>query len=282
MAGLGHCVSKIRRRAVGGRAGAAGYSYEDFFSVSLLLTALRNHRRSPPPNCRVRRGAFALVDDVIAKNGQIRFHQLRRRQQVYWEQVRVDFEQQELLCRRVGMSAQLFLVVASRGLRRRLATRMPKSLRRSSVLFFPPLSRVTDLANPTAPSFAPLVALCAAATPGTADLTDLARAVWGFWGDRNTMKFVRADRLLAYLRGKAPLRVWSPFVPGPRWAVVRRRLARIPGLRVTLQGGHLWYRYRTTDRGHICKCGTPAYRRFLDRVMTHRPNSFDAFEVLLP
>ncbi len=280
-AGLGWCLPHIRRRHRGGRAASDGLTYEDFFSVGALLEGMRLHRRRPPRSS-VKRGTFAIVDDVVTRNGHLGFHQLRRGIRVRWAQVVDDFVQQEQLCTHVGLPFRLYLVVARQNLRMQLAASVPPVLARSSVLFFPAMVRVSDLARPGSPSASALRAL-SADSPGTSDLEAIARAVWAFWADRDPDAFVDAVAVLNYLRQHSDLKIWFPFVDtSPLWTAARTQLENIPGLRVAMRGGHLWYRYARTDRGHICRAGTARYRRFLQRVVASAPMTFDEFEALLP
>lgn len=276
-------VRRIGRKQRGARSGSTGYRQEDFFAVSQMIAAAHRWLEHGEHFWMIQNAA-ALVDDVVTGNGTHCFYQLKTSPRVTWASVCFDFRGQADLCRLFGLTYyKLVLVVPSQADRNRLARKRPRDLRRTSVHWFPKMSRPGDLSASSSPVLSDLKVLCAG-RPGAGDLASIATYAFMTVLDRpSPAKPYAAADFWRKLRENDSLPIRSPFVDtSTRWKRASELLARIQGLKVSIADGFVVYDYRNgLESGRAAKCGTAAYRRFLERVISSSPKTFEDFERLL-
>jgi hypothetical protein len=88
---------------------------------------------------------------------------------------------------------------------------------------------------------------------------------------------------LRKLRENDSIPIRSPFIDtSTRWKRAAGVLARIRGLKVSIADGFVVYDYQNgLDSGRAARCGSAAYHRLLERVVSSSPKTFDDFERLL-
>jgi hypothetical protein len=276
-------VQRIGRKQRGARSGSAGYRQEDFFAVSQMIAAAHRYLTHGDDFWMIQNAA-ALVDDVVTGNGTHCFYQLKTSPKVTWAPLCADFRGQAHLCNLFGMTKyKLVLVVPSEVDQIRLARAKPRDIKRAHVLWFPKMSRTVDLANPNSPVLPHLKALCAG-RPGGGDLASIAAYAFMTVLDRPARPRQYAiSAFLRKLRENESVPIRTPFVDkSARWKRALAVLARIPHLKTSVSDGFLVFDYRNgLETGRAAKCGTIAYRRFLERVIALSPKTFDDFERLL-
>lgn len=222
-------IQRIDRKQKGARSGGAGYRQEDFFAVSEMLAAA--HRLlEHGEDLWLIQNARALVDDVVTGNGKYSFYQLKTTPGITWEPVHSDFRNQAELCRSCNLHPyELVLVVPSQVDRTRLAREQPRDLKRTSVRWFPKMSRPSDLARPDSPVRKVLRALCAGRA-GAGDVTSIAMYAFATVLDRPARpERYAAEAFLKKLRENDSVPIRSRFVDNsPIWRRASGLLARFP------------------------------------------------------
>lgn len=276
-------IQRIGRKQRGARSGSAGYRQEDFFAAGQMIAAAHRFVENGEHFWMIQNAA-ALVDDLVTGNGIHRFFQLKTSPHVAWATVLPDFRDQAELCRLFKLdSYQLVLIVPAKADRDRLAREQPPVLEGSSVQWFPKMSRTGDLAHPSSPVWRNLKALCAGRA-GAGDIASIATYAFVTVLERPAKpKRYEVAAFVKKLRENDCVPIRSPFVDtSALWKRASGVLARIPGLEVSIADGFVAFDYRSgLESGRAARCGTAAYRRFLERIVRSSPKTFDDFERLL-
>jgi len=128
-----------------------------------------------------------------------------------------------------------------------------------------------------------LQALCAG-RGGAGDIASIAAYAFVTVLDRPAKpKRYEVSTFLNQLRENDSVPLRSPFLDtSSLWKRASGILAKIPGLQVSIADGFVVFDYRNgLESGRAARCGTAAYRRFLERIVRSSPKTFDDFERLL-
>jgi hypothetical protein len=283
--GSASLLKRLEQKQSGGAAGKAGYRYEDYFLVLRLAEATAPSAMINPKVFRIQEGAYCPVDDVVIKNGQFDFFQLKTSPRTRWSGALLkDFEAQIKLCNKKKLSYRLHLVVPKKDQASRLFSKRPNTLKSSTdTIFFPTTQRRTDLWRNSGPLNPALCQICADPSTPPEALEALATAFEVAWRDCSSMgRFTTLSQVLSDIHKKedVPLRFeWKDS--SPKWKTVEGILQGIHELQYDTSRGFFCYSSTHGESGRF-KCGTASYRRFLDRVIKFNPTTFDAFMETLP
>jgi hypothetical protein len=278
------------RQHTGGTSNKRGTRYEDYFVVACLIAhapGVLDQGRE----VRVKEQANCPIDDlVVSAPDRTLYHQLKTSLTETWTKsggkLRRQFLAQLKECVGRGEVFQLVLVVPDKKRARRLQAKTPPTLARcTAVVRFPLLQRPGQLADLTGILGPAIASLRATRFSSRTEDEAIAGAFFlayaehlpdsaGWCAVADVLRMIRA-RGLARLRQRIPL-------THPDWAVAEATLGRIKGLEWWVDRGYFEWRYRPTDTGLVGPLDGEPFRRFVDRIVKSRPETFEDFEGALP
>jgi hypothetical protein len=282
-------LAGLARQARGGASGSHGYGYEDHFAVACLIAASVAWFERGEDWVVTLGHPCCWVDDVVVERPDVEeYAQLKTSPDETWgrEDGRLhrQFVRQAEVChaRGVGQFA-LSIVTPHEHRREHFSAAMPAELRDSTTaVLFRDRPLGWDRASPVANE---LAELCADA-PDPSALELLLRAMYNaYHWIRRRGEALTSTRFTAALAADehVPLRSDATVADAALWEVVSAGLAAsLPGLRLRVTRGFVFYEYLEDERGTVARADSERTVRFLTRLAARMPTTMEEFHQELP
>ncbi|MBL8972994.1 MAG: hypothetical protein JNK56_20575 [Myxococcales bacterium] len=282
-------LAALARQARGGASGRRGYGYEDHFAVSCLIAASVAWFERGEDWVVTLGHRCCWVDDVVVERPDAeQYAQLKTSPDETWGRedgrLRQQFRRQAEVCRARGVGEfALSIVTPHEDRRAHFESAMPVELRgTTTAVLFSDRPLGWDRGSPVAKD---LEELCAGA-PEPSMREQLLRAMYGaYHWMRQRGDVLTSSRFVAAIAADehVPLRSDATVVDSALWAAVSEGLAaRLPGLRLRLTRGFIFYEYVDDERGIVARADSERALRFLTRLAARSPATIDEFHQELP
>ncbi len=279
----------IKRKHRGGASNEKGNAYENFYAIykiALLSASAIEHHTEIKFYSQI----LSFVDDLIilyeAEN-RLQHHQLKNSPSITWgnapKSISDDFQKQQALNQSLDKSSEMMLVVSDPQLQQRLTDACPQAIRAfSQAVYFPHRESLMQVVNAVPEFYEAIKYLCAFEDPDPDKIECVAKVLLGAWvaGAKANVSLIdllveAQDSSPSFIRSFDDDLLLDPGVTGI--------LSNIAGLSYSLSKGFLHWQYgNNIDRGTIpYRIGHPNFNRFQERIKASKPETFEAFEVLL-
>lgn len=277
----------VKNKNRGGSNNEKGGTYENFYAVYkiALLSAsiIEQHAK-----IRFYSQILAFVDDLIILNEETQYlqhYQLKNSKSVSWGQgfksISDDFEKQKML--NDSRPSTMSLVVADKSLQECLTRTCPESIQTfSTAVYFPFRENLTQIIKEVPDFDAAIRYLSAFEDPDPDKVECVAIVILGAWTS-NPKADVSVIDILRKAQDSSPSFIRSFEEPPPLDPDVSEILSNIADFSYNLAKGFLHWQYgNKIEQGTIPhRIGDEQFNRFQARIKAHRPETFDALEVLL-
>lgn len=279
----------VKRKHRGGASNEKGNAYENFYAIykiALLSPSAIEQRITIKLHSQI----LSFVDDLIifyeAEN-KLQHHQLKNSLSIIWgnvpKSISDDFQKQQALNQSLDRSSEMVLVVSDLQLQQKLSDACPQNIREfSQAVYFPYRENLMQVVNAVPEFYKAIKYLCAFENPKPDKIECVAKVLLGAWVADAKANVSLLD-ILTKAQDSSPSFIRSfndNLLLDPEVAGI---LSNITGLSYSLSKGFLHWQYdNNIDQGTIpYRIGHPNFNRFQERIKVSKPETFEAFEVLL-
>jgi hypothetical protein len=282
-------VEYIQRKNTGGISSSKGIKYEDIFAVYQLSLLSRcviecNKEIYFFSQC------FTFVDDLVIEYTDeivLRHYQLKNSSNVSWgegeKSIYDDFQKQYFLNQSISRESELYLVVSSQELKKKLLANIPNDIKNyTQVIYFCFEKSLPKMIAQDKNFRLSLEYLCAFERPEPDKLECLASVLLGAWVASDTSN-VSVMEILKKAKDSTPSYIRSFETEWQLDPEVEEILSKIDGFTYNLRRGFLHWEFQNgLDEGTLSySIETDRFQRFQTLIKRNRPTSFEELEVFL-
>ncbi|MUL36229.1 hypothetical protein [Gloeocapsopsis dulcis] len=282
-------VKYLVNKNIGGKSGAKGNTYENFFAVYQLALlaqiAIEGNRE-----IQLSSQLLAFVDDFIVDcqdETPLQHYQLKNSQNETWgkgfKSISDDFKKQYELNKSISRESQINLVVSSPNLKTKLESTIPSAIKKySQVTHFPYAAELIKLIA-RVPKFQQAIEyLCAFDNPAPDKIECVATVLLGAWVSSAKSQVSVMD-ILKKAQESTPSFIRSFSQNLQLDSEVTEILGKIPDFKYNLTKGFLHWEFKNKlEEGDLSySIETKRFRQFQELIKKNNPTCFQELEVFL-